>query len=138
MQEIEFQSLWNPRTPPPPRDFSHLRKLPMEFAGSTTAWTGNVKLFLQSTPLPFNRFYHLGKETTANLSHDRVKVAYIWRAYNRVGIIPGLTHRTVNHSLFFVDPVNGVHTQNIESYWNRCKVKLNRIKEFTRICWLGI
>ena len=60
------------------------------------------------------------------MTNMRVKVTYVWRAYNRVGNIPGLTHRTVNHSLFFVDPVTGVHTQNIESYWNHCKEKLKR------------
>ena len=51
-----------------------------------------------------------------------------WRAYNQVDNIPGLEHRTVNHSLFFVDPVAGVHTQTIESYWNRVKTKLKTMK----------
>ena len=52
-----------------------------------------------------------------------------WRAYNRVGSLPGVAgHSTVNHSLHFVDPSTGTHTQNIESYWNRVKCKLKRIR----------
>ena len=34
----------------------------------------------------------------------------------------------MNHSVTFVDPVTGVHTQNAESYWNRVKTKLKRMK----------
>ena len=30
---------------------------------------------------------------------------------------------SVNHSMFFKDPVTGVHTENIENYWNRVKTK---------------
>ena len=51
-----------------------------------------------------------------------------WRAYNRVGSLPGITHSTVNHSLHFVDPSTGTHTQNIESYWNRVKQKFKNMK----------
>ena len=52
-----------------------------------------------------------------------------WAAYNNVSSLPTVsTHRTVNHSLHFKDPVTGVHTNNIESYWCRIKTKLKRMK----------
>ena len=47
-----------------------------------------------------------------------------WRAYASIGQMPGLTHGTVNHSVNFVDPSTGIHTQTIESYWSRAKAKL--------------
>ena len=52
-----------------------------------------------------------------------------WRAYRNVGTLPNVSrHQTVNHSLHFKDPVTGVHTEHIESYWNRVKTKLKRMK----------
>ena len=44
------------------------------------------------------------------------------RTFRRFGSIP------VNPLLLFVDPVTGVHTQRIESYWNRIKTKLKTMK----------
>ena len=38
------------------------------------------------------------------------------------------SHGVVNHSLHFVDRATGVHTQTVESYWNRVKTKLKRMK----------
>ena len=52
-----------------------------------------------------------------------------WRTYTRVaGLPPVVSHQTVNHSINFVDPTTGVHTQHIESYWNRVKIKLKRMR----------
>ena len=34
----------------------------------------------------------------------------------------------MNHSIEFVNPTTGVHTRNVESYWNRQKTKLKRMK----------
>ena len=43
-----------------------------------------------------------------------------WRAYSRIPTL-GMTHQTVNHSLHFVDPATGAHTQEIESTWAATK-----------------
>ena len=52
-----------------------------------------------------------------------------WRAYSRVQqLAPVTQHQSINHSIQFVDPVTGVHTQNVESYWNRVKTKFKRMK----------
>ena len=52
-----------------------------------------------------------------------------WRAYSQVGSLQNVaSHATVNHSLEFVNPVTGVHTQHIESYWNRCKNRFKAMK----------
>ena len=52
-----------------------------------------------------------------------------WAAYRRVQTLtPAAQHQTVNHSIEFINPTTGVHTQNIESYWNRVKTKFKRMK----------
>ena len=52
-----------------------------------------------------------------------------WASYNQVGNLPSVSaHGTVNHSMEFVSP-SGVHTQNIESYWNHTKMKLKWMRE---------
>ena len=52
-----------------------------------------------------------------------------WQAYRKVGLLTNIsTHASVNHSLNFVDPVTGVHAQNIESCWARVKQKFKKMK----------
>ena len=50
-----------------------------------------------------------------------------WRAYSRVSGLPNVSaHKTVNHSIEFVNSTTGAHTQHVESYG--CKTKLKRMK----------
>ena len=45
----------------------------------------------------------------------------MWRSYNKLADL-GYVHHTVNHSTHFVDALTGVHTQKIESSWNKLKL----------------
>lgn len=51
-----------------------------------------------------------------------------WAAYRQLQRRLGLHHGTVNHSLHFVDPVTGVHTQHAESNWSSAKTKFKVMK----------
>ena len=52
-----------------------------------------------------------------------------WAAYRNVQQLRQVArHDMVNHSLNFVDPVTGTHTQNVESYWNRVNTKFMCMK----------
>ena len=48
-----------------------------------------------------------------------------WKAYNQL-VNYGFKHGTVNHSLNFVNPQTGDHTQNIENCWGRMKRVLKK------------
>ena len=55
-----------------------------------------------------------------------------WSAYSRVGDLQTVgSHDWVNHTHHF-DPVTGVHTQHVESLWNRVKTKFKAMKGVKR------
>jgi hypothetical protein len=53
-----------------------------------------------------------------------------WGAYINLQIhAPNVSrHRVVTHADNFVDPITGVHTQEIEAAWNRLKIKIKNKK----------
>ena len=49
-----------------------------------------------------------------------------WASYRQIQSLPSVAqHSTVNHSITFIDPTIGTHTQ---SYWKGVKTKFNRMK----------
>ena len=49
-----------------------------------------------------------------------------WKAYKSIKENLGFDHEAVCHKDNFVDPLSGVHTQAIESYWNKHKMHLKQ------------
>jgi ISXO2-like transposase domain len=52
----------------------------------------------------------------------------LWRGYTDISEVLDVEHRTVNHSLHFVNPVDGTHTNTIEGTWNGMKIKISSRK----------
>lgn len=50
-----------------------------------------------------------------------------WPAYNEIASFD-YEHGTVNHKHHFINPYNNVHTQHVESYWNRQKLRIKKSK----------
>ena len=55
-----------------------------------------------------------------------------WKAYKNINTVVGLEHKTVNHSVHFVQPITNTHTQNIESAWNNLKIKIKQMRGIRR------
>ena len=50
-----------------------------------------------------------------------------WRAYNNLGD-RGFRHEVVNHSIEFVNPRTGAHTETVEGAWGLCKNNMAQFK----------
>ena len=61
-----------------------------------------------------------------------------WSTYNQLSATTGLAHQTVNHSLHFVDPISGAHTQGVEAMWSSCKRMLRGTNyAFEAFCYIS-
>jgi ISXO2-like transposase domain len=84
--------------------------------GGVERWTPARRIFVCSVE---NR----NSETLNNLIRRHIRLGSLiytdcWRAYNSVVLRDlGYDHGTVNHELYYVDPVTGVCTNTIEGTW---------------------
>ena len=68
-----------------------------------------------------------------NINDQTMIYSDCWSSYNGIPALPeGYSHRTVNHSQNFVDPITHAHTQHIERYWLTMKEMKRRYKGFPR------
>ncbi|CAG8606005.1 4073_t:CDS:2, partial [Scutellospora calospora] len=67
-------------------------------------------------------------ETIKKIIEDHVEKGSIvhtdcWKGYLGIEDL-GVTHKSVNHSKNFTDPITGVHTNTIEGLWNGIKLQI--------------
>jgi transposase-like protein len=79
---------------------------------------GSGKTFL--VPVPDRTADTLMKFIHKWIEPGTIVISDCWAAYRDVGSI-GYTHLTVNHSVCFVDPDTGAHTNTVESLWRAVK-----------------
>ena len=67
-------------------------------------------------------------------------ISDLWRAYGGIAAMQGMgfNHLTVNHSINFVDPQTGAHTQNVERSWNQRKKGIKDITAHIVTCLIHI
>ena len=59
----------------------------------------------------------------------------LFKSYSQINSQLGFQHKTVNHSLHYVDPVTKTHTNTIEGFWNGLKLSIkprNRVKKIKK------
>lgn len=56
-----------------------------------------------------------------------------WASYSQLGLINSYSHHTVVHKYNFLCPSTGIHTQHVESWNNKLKLKIKEMKGLTRI-----
>jgi transposase-like protein len=60
---------------------------------------------------------------TTHVKSGSIIYTDLWKGYSQLAAL-GFTHCTVNHSLYYKDPITNVHTNGIEGTWNGIKLTI--------------
>jgi hypothetical protein len=76
--------------------------------------------------------------TLVSILYDKCEIGSIiysdcWASYSKITSLKEFTHKTVNHSLNFLDPNSGACKNRIESLWRSCKQKFKEIHGCKRV-----
>jgi hypothetical protein len=87
-------------------------------------WTPKRKVFLVSVPDKSQNT--LENIITCHVYPGSIILTDLWRGYSGLAEHFDYTHRTVNHSVNFVDPATLTHTNSIEGTWAGIKLGIPR------------
>lgn len=70
---------------------------------------------------------HLMPHIKKHIRRGSTVISDGWRSYCHLQN-EGYNHMTVNHQDYFIDPITGAHTQNLERFWGVCKATIWRLR----------
>ena len=96
-----------------------------EYGTDNNDWKWVVGIYCNSDKVRFIRVKNRTTDVLMNLIKKYVKSGSLvwtdeWKSYKAL-TSHGYNHQCVNHSLHYVDPITGAHTQGVQRSWLDCK-----------------
>ncbi|CAF1086373.1 unnamed protein product [Brachionus calyciflorus] len=63
---------------------------------------------------------------------DSIIFSDCWASYNKISELKDFKHKTISHTLYFLNPDTGRCTKRIESFWNSSKHRFKEMRGFKR------
>jgi superfamily II DNA helicase RecQ len=100
------------------RKYNRGRIIPQKWVFGVCAGTKQGRVYMKYVPDRTKKTLIAQIQKLVNI--NAIVNSDAWASYKQLKKL-GFDHRTVNHSINFVDPQTGAHTQRVESLWGVCK-----------------